>query len=239
MYPKQEAEEMKRKKKKLYGTDIIFLLLFAMLFVVLLWFGIQLILGLRAEKKVCQSLVALNKMEYNEDFLEEAQKIRGIRSITPVLEIPVKLRAKNYTMDAVWLGVDLSELNMKITQSNEMPIGSTPILLLGKGSLAAMVDNNGHTISEKKQKEFLEQFKEIEWQYCMGTEEDDVLEEWKPCLVAGILSNPSEDIYLSYEQARVYTKKYGNQSVPKVLLTVQGEENYKQALCYFMEEEPD
>lgn len=100
---------MKRKKKKLYGTDFVFLLLFAMLFVVLLSFGIQLILGLRAEKKVCQSLVALNNIEYNEEFLEEAKKIRGIRSITPVIEIPVILRAKNYTMDAVWLGVDLSD----------------------------------------------------------------------------------------------------------------------------------
>ncbi len=229
---------MKRIKKKLYGTDIIFLLLLAMLFVVLLWFGIQLILGLRAEKKVCQSLVALNNIEYNEDFLEEAQKICGIRSITPVIEIPVILRAKNYTMDAVWLGVDLSDLNMKITQSNEMSIGSTPILLLGEGSLAAMIDNNGHTISENKQKEFLEQFKEIEWQYCMGAGED-VLEEWKPCLVAGILSDPSEDIYLSYEQASICSKKIGSQSITKVLLTVQGEKNYKQALSYFMEQEPD
>ena len=227
---------MKRKKKKLYGTDIVFLLLFAILFVVLLWFGIQLILGLRAEKKVCQSLVALNKMEYNEDFLEEAQKIPGIRSIMPVIEIPVMLRAKNYTMNAVWLGVDLSELNMKIPQSHDMSHGPRPRRLLGEESLAAMVDNNGHAISEKKQKEFLEQFKEIEWQYCMGTEDDDVLEEWKPCLVAGILSDPSEDIYLSYEQAKVCTKKYGSQSATKVLLTVQGEENYKQALHYFMAE---
>lgn len=229
---------MKRIKKKLYGTDIIFLLLLAMLFVVLLWFGIQLILGLRAEKKVCQSLVALNNIEYNEEFLEEAKKIRGIRSITPVIEIPVKLRAKNYTMDAVWRGVDLSDLKMKITQSNEMSIGSTPILLLGEGSLTAMVDNNGHAISEKKQEEFLEQFKEIEWQYCMGAGED-VLEEWKPCLVAGILSDPSEDIYLSYEQASICSKKSGSQSITKVLLTVQGEKNHKQALSYFMEQEPE
>lgn len=129
-------------------------------------------------------------------------------------------------------GVDLAELIMTVKEASEVPIGNMAVLLLGENSIAMMEDANGHKISEKKQKELLRRYKEIDWQYCLaGIDEmgnSDGVEDWKPCLIAGILSFPDDEIYLPYEQAEKYVEIFSVQtSITRILVTVQGEKNHK------------
>lgn len=229
---------MGRKKKKLYGSDMVFLAFILLLLAALIWFGFLVIQKAQSGKRLCQSVVSIEKMEYSGEFLKEAEKISGIRSITPVLEVPVQLRAGDYTMETVWLATDLEALEKKVVEAWEVPLSSEPVLLLGEKSLAAMTDNNGQAISEKKQKEFLSRFRELEWQYRLAGSEpetEDASSDWSPCRIAGILADPAEEIYFSYDQAVALMGISHSQSVKKILLTVQGEDNYKKALEYFIQ----
>ena len=168
----------------------------------------------------------------HEEFLEEAGQIPGIRSVTPVIEIPAKIRAEGYTMEISLQGVDLTELIMTVKESNEVQVGNTPVLSLGENSIAMMEDVNGHKISEKKQKGLLDRYQEIDWQYCLvdidKIESNDKLEDWESCLIAGILSSPADGIYLPYEQAENYAEKLSGQTpITRILVTVQGEKIIK------------
>lgn len=78
----------------------------------------------------------------------------------------------------------------------------------------------------------MSRYKEIDWQYCLaGIDEmgnSDGVEDWKPCLIAGILSFPDDEIYLPYEQAEKYVEIFSVQtSITRILVTVQGEKNHK------------
>ncbi|MDE6312297.1 MAG: hypothetical protein K2M46_01540 [Lachnospiraceae bacterium] len=225
---------MRRKNRKVYSSDIVVLLFTVCLMGFVVWFGIYLWQSGQSEKKIYQSFVALDHMEYNEEFRKEAQKLPGLRGMIPVMEIPVRLRAENYTANVILTGLDLSKLTMKVSESNEVFLGNTPVLLLGENSLMTMVDHNGHGISEQKQKEMLNEYKEIEWQYCFVGETGDDFENWKPCVIGGILSYPSEDIYIFYEQAQQIMGTVGRErDITKILLTIQGRENYEKVLSYF------
>lgn len=228
---------MKRVKKKLHGTDMVFIGCTLLLILGVLWFAVRLMQDHFSGKKIYQSEMTLGDMVYNEEFLKEAKKIPGLRSVTPIIEIPVKLRAEGYTMETSLKGVDLAELIMTVKEASEVPIGNMAVLLLGENSIAMMEDANGHRISEKKQKELLSRYKEIDWQYCLaGIDEmgnSDGVEDWKPCLIAGILSSPADEIYLSYEQAENYVKIFSVQTpITKILVTVQGEKNHKKTMEY-------
>lgn len=158
---------MKRVKRDLHGTDRVFIGCIALLVMALLWFTVRLIGDYISGKKICQAEIMLTDMEYNEEFLEEAEQISGIRSVTPIIEIPAKIRADGYTMEISLQGVDLTKLIMTVKESNEVQVGNTPVLILGENSIAMMEDVNGHKISEKKQKELFDRYQEIDWQYCL------------------------------------------------------------------------
>ena len=247
--------------KKWKSTDFLMLCFVIGLFCLLAFFATRLLGKARTEKQICQSIVSLENFSYEEEFLKEAEKIRGIRSITPVIKIPVRLRVEDYTMDTVLYGVDLEALQMAAAKTAETEVGSAPILLLGKESLSGMADHNGHSLSEKKQKEFLTWFQKVEWQYelisgdgvenlsamddgsvCTGGTYTDTKETtengWLPCIVAAVLSEPSDRIFISFSQAAELTglsldgtgKGAPAESVKDILLTVQGEDNYQKAL---------
>ena len=222
---------MKRTKRKLSGTDGVFLVFSAGLLVFFCTFGLQRIREFSEEKKPYQSVVSLGGLEWGEEFTAELNKIPGLDSLTPAVEIPVRLRADDYTMDATLTGVELDGLEMQVSRSREVPLGNTPVLLLGEESLAAMTDQNGHAASEEKQKELLERYGEMDWQYClMGEGEEE--ENWKPCLVAATLSSPADGIYVSYSQAEILAE---TKETDQFLLTIRGKENYERALGIFQE----
>lgn len=181
-----------------------------------------------------QELISLSGMSYDEELLSEAARIPGLRSLSPVLEIPVRLKVDAYEMETVWLAVDLEELSMKAVYAVDTGIGNTPVLLLGENSLAALQDQNGHSLSQTNQKKLLENYENLEIQYCLNTAEASIRENWQPCRVAGILRAPAENIYLPYGQGTMICRENSlNVSVEKVLLTVEGKSNRDRALKYF------
>ncbi|MDD3797156.1 MAG: hypothetical protein PHE06_14560 [Lachnospiraceae bacterium] len=190
-----------------------------------------LLIGIQKEHRIIQKIEDLGGIEYNEAFLEAAKKIPGIRSISPVLEIPVQLKLGEYTMDASLLGVSLKECEMKMKQSQEVILGQKPVLLLGEKALAALTDSNGHTISESQLKQLLASFDQQKLQYSLteasGEKEMDEKKSlslsWKDCQIAGIMSAPDDKIYLPYEQAEeLALSSVSGTKVKKVLMTMQG-----------------
>lgn len=220
---------MRRKRRKPFGSHGVFLIFQGGLLVFVLTFGMQMIREFSEGKALYQSVVSLDGLEWGEKLTAELQKIPGIRSLTPAIRIPVKLRAEDYTMEAALTGVELDELEKQVSRSSEVPIGNTPVLLLGEESLGAMADGNGHTASGEKQEEFLERYGEINWQYCLAGEGEGE-ENWRPCLVAGTLSSPADGIYMTYSQAGILAE---TKETKQFLLTVRGKKNYESALGYF------
>ncbi|MCI8464786.1 MAG: hypothetical protein HFI63_02835 [Lachnospiraceae bacterium] len=199
-----------------------------LLAVFFLLFGIRIVRQLCEEKLQYQSVVSLEGLEWEGDLEEELEKIRGISSFTLALEVPIRLKAEEYTMDITVIGVELDRLEKQISRSQETPLGNTPVLLLGEESLSEMTDRNGHKASEEKQKELLERSGEILWQYCLIGEE--TLESWNPCLIAGTMYTPAGEIYMPFGQAKALV---GTEETSKFLLSVRGKENYERALEYF------
>lgn len=155
---------MKKKHQQGSADKLLLFALLSLLAALAVLFG-SLVQSVQSQKKLCQSVVPLGKYEYNASFLEQAEKIPGLRSVTPVCEVAVCLRADGYTMDAVLVGVDTSELLMRVKDAQEVMLGTVPVLLIGEKSLSHLTDANGNTASEKKQKELLENYRELTWEY--------------------------------------------------------------------------
>lgn len=293
-----------KHKHTLGNADKLLLFVLFSLLAALAALFVSLVQSVQTQKKLCQSVVPLGKYEYDASFLEQAEKISGLRSITPVCEVAVCLRTEGYTMDTVLTGVEISELLMKVRDAQEAALGNIPALLIGEKSLSGLTDANGKLVSQKKQKEILENYCKLTWEYRLtgagwemsgdtmpygtaqgeegenrslqdsemakersqGGEMQDAgapigemqgagapigevqgagmpdgggTDAWKPCTVAAILSDPEKDIYLPYSQAVSLLAGAGDiggsKSVSKILLTVQGEENYKKAAGLFYE----
>ncbi|MDQ9827115.1 hypothetical protein RFZ44_28035, partial [Acinetobacter sp. 163] len=78
---------------------------------------------------------------YDEAFLEEISKAEGFLSVSPVYEIPVKLRWEDYTMDATFTAVDMKEFQMTGNAPEEISLGNTPALFIGKDALNGLTDS--------------------------------------------------------------------------------------------------
>lgn len=204
--------------------------------VVLIFTGMLLILvvGLIREEekneKILQEIVSLNQLSYEEDFLREAKKLPGLLAISPVLEVPVCLKAGEYTMDTVFLGMDLEEYPLHPVQYREAAVGNTPVLLIGEKALSGLADWNGHPISQGEQEVLLTSLEQLELRYQLrfgdGTEQEDFL----PLKTAAVLKEPEDLLILPYEQAERLLGENGQERmIKKVLLTVRGEKNFLKA----------
>ena len=228
---------MKRQRNQ-SSTGKVLLFGILLLTISLVWFAVSVYRNMQSEKVICQSVVPLGDFTYDDTFLKQAENLPGIRSLTPVYELPARLKVDGLTMEATFTGVDLEELRMRTVQGAPTPLGRTLVLLLGEKSLSGMTDVNGQPVSEKRQKELLEKCMELEWQYQMVNDSQNAQarpEEtgWKVCLIAGVLSEPSEGIYLPSYQAVSFLNESGagaKNGITGFLLTVQGEENYRKAL---------
>lgn len=215
-------------KKRVHKQFVCFVVLLAAVCILLGW---KLWEEQKKESRICQNIVALGDIVYDDAFLEEAGKIPGLRLLSPVLEISVELKVGDYTMRTVLTGICLEEYRMKVIQARETEAGDTPALILGEQSLSALTDSNGHTISAGQMKKLMKDILEQEMVYRMEPAgEDGAAGTWKSCRAAAITKEPGEGIYISYEQARRLAGQAGaDQSIHKVLLTVQGEEQMERA----------
>lgn len=198
-----------------------------------LYLGGQLIYGEIQSRKVHQEIVELGELSYDEAFLEEISKAEGFLSVSPVYEIPVKLRWEDYTMDATFTAVDMKEFHMTGNAPEEISLGNTPVLFIGKDALNGLTDSYGHTISQNGLKKLKASSEELE--YCLQEESaagaqastaqgsrgnDSEIWLWRPCIAVGDLTSPSDGIYIPITQTSALTE--GLPPVKKVLLTTQG-----------------
>lgn len=192
------------------------------------------------ENKLHQEIITLEKIPYDEAFLTEIQKLDGFLSVSPVYEIPVKLRWGDYTMDTTFTAVDFETFRSTGTGVPEIETGNTPILLIGKDTISNFTDPYGHAISQKSIQKFWASAETPVLEYCFPEDtfsgnlstnsensisisvstipSDNLL--WRPCLAAGQLTNPSEGIYLPLMQLKNLTDSIP--PVRKILLTTKG-----------------
>ena len=151
------------KKKKADSFTYFLIALCALI----LFLFFRLFLGIQEEKKTYTALVSLGDLTYDNDFLKNAAKIKGIQEIYPVAQIPVTLKIEDYTESTTFYGIDL---NAFVQNPAEDSLGTMPLLLLGKNSLANLKDSNGHQISQKQQQKYLQMGEELPITYSLDTD---------------------------------------------------------------------
>lgn len=189
------------------------------------------------EEKVFQEQLSLNGIAYDEAFLKEAEKLPGIRSVTPVVSLNVQLKIEEYSMEAELFGVELTDLYYQAEMVSDIVLGRTPALLIGKEALLGLSDTNAHPISEKRLNQLLQDYQELS----IIASFLDRPEQTISCKVAAILKEPADRIYFSIDQAKTLAEQYRQPfSIKEVLLTVKGETNFRKAKESFVptKEEP-
>lgn len=151
------------KKKKADSFTYFLAALCALIF----FLHIQLFLGMQEERRTYTTLVSLGDLTYDNDFLKNASKIKGLQEIYPVMEIPVTLKIEDYTETTAFYGIDLSAF---VQNPDETSLETVPLLLLGKNSLSNMKDSNGHQISQKQQQKYLQMGEELPITYSLDTD---------------------------------------------------------------------
>ena len=188
------------------------------------------------EEKIFQEQEALNGIVYDEAFLEAAAKLPGIQSVTPVVSLPVHLQVKEYSMDTDFLGVELTDFHYEAEKASDAALGRTPALLIGKEALFSLADANGHTISEKRLSQLLEEYQEL----TLTASFSERPEQTFSCRAAAVLKEPADRIYVSIDQAKTLAEQYGQPfSIREVLLTVKGETNFRKAKESFVPTKED
>ena len=209
-----------RKKKTDCFTCFCFFLITLIIF-----FFLRLTYGMQEEKQQYTALVSLQGLSYDQDFLKNASKIKGMQQIWPVVEIPVTIRIDDYTKNTVFNGINLNAFT-QISDDHTI-FGSTPLLLLGNNALENMKDSNGHIISKKQQQKYLQMGENLEIIYTLTDASDPV---FLPCKVAAILPWDDDQIYIPFSQAGNLNFETGSGlNVTKVFLKVKGKSNLEKA----------
>lgn len=233
----------KCKKRHFYPMFILGAVFITGILYLLIRLAVSFLTGMTGEY---QAVVSLGNMAYNQRLLKQVEKIQGLVSFSPVLEIPVELKLDDYTMSTVLLAVDLKELKMEGKTYRDMETGNIPMLLTGKNTLKHLKDPYGHTISKRRLAAFWEKsnkglqyhiaedgLENTESSSHENIEKSGFIEtDWAECQAAACLSNPSEGIYISLEQGRDLLEGTGL-DCRKALLTVRGKEAFEKARAVF------
>lgn len=233
----------KCKKRHFYPMFILGAVFITGILYLLIRLAVSFLTGMTGEY---QAVVSLGNMTYDQRILKQVEKIQGLVSFSPVLEIPVELKLDDYTMSTVLLAVDLKELKMEGKTYRDMETGNIPMLLAGKNTLKHLKDPYGHTISKRRLAAFWEKsnqglqyhiaedgLENTESSSHENTEKSGSIEtDLAECQAAACLSNPSEGIYISLEQGRDLLEGTGL-DCRKALLTVRGKEAFEKARAVF------
>ena len=233
----------KCKKRHFYPMFILGAVFITGILYLLIRLAVSFLTGMTGEY---QAVVSLGNMTYDQRILKQVEKIQGLVSFSPVLEIPVELKLDDYTMSTVLLAVDLKELKMEGKTYRDMETGNIPMFLAGKNTLKHLKDPYGHTISKRRLAAFWEKsnqglqyhiaedgLENTESSSHENTEKSRSIEtDWAECQAAACLSNPSEGIYISLEQGRDLLEGTGL-DCRKALLTVRGKEAFEKARAVF------
>ena len=101
------------KRKKIDSFTLFVILLLALILTLL---G-MLLAGMKEEKRQFTVLLPLGDLAYDEDFLQKAKKIKGIKEIWPVIEVPVVIKIEDYTETTTFSGIDMNAFGKNPTQN--------------------------------------------------------------------------------------------------------------------------
>lgn len=227
-------------KRGLSGSEEFYYILLLALILTLLG---MLLAGMKEEKRQFTVLLPLGDLAYDEDFLQKAKKIKGIKEIWPVIEVPVVIKIEDYTETTTFSGIDMNAFGKNPTQNE---LGKLPLLLLGNGSLRDMKDYNNHAISKKQQEKFLEMGENLNIFYFLDEKEKDTSKatddlttlsgnsarepqtSYMPCKAAVVIEG--NEIYIPISQAQDLCREIGEPSeISKVYLKINGKNNLENA----------
>ena len=227
------------KRKKIDSFTLLVILLLALILTLL---G-MLLAGMKEEKRQFTVLLPLGDLAYDEDFLQKAKKIKGIKEIWPVIEVPIVIKIEDYTETTTFSGIDMNAFGKNPTQNE---LGKMPLLLLGNGSLRDMKDYNNHAISKKQQEKFLEMGENLNIFYFLDEKEKDTSKatddlttlsgnsarepqtSYMPCKAAVVIEG--NEIYIPISQAQDLCREIGEPSeISKVYLKINGKNNLENA----------
>ena len=222
------------KRKKIDSFTLFVILLLALILTLL---G-MLLAGMKEEKRQFTVLLPLGDLAYDEDFLQKAKKIKGIKEIWPVIEVPVVIKIEDYTETTTFSGIDMNAFGKNPTQNE--------LLLLGNGSLRDMKDYNNHAISKKQQEKFLEMGENLNIFYSLDEKEKDTSKatddlttlsgnsarepqtSYMPCKATVVTEG--NEIYIPISQAQDLCREIGEPSeISKVYLKINGKNNLENA----------
>ena len=187
------------KRKKIDSFTVFVILLLALILTLL---G-MLLAGMKEEKRQFTVLLPLGDLAYDEDFLQKAKKIKGIKEIWPVIEVPVVIKIEDYTETTTFSGIDMNAFGKNPTQNE---LGKMPLLLLGNGSLRDMKDYT--TLSSNSAR---------------GPQTS-----YMPCKAAVVIEG--NEIYIPISQAQDLCREIGEPSeISKVYLKINGKNNLENA----------
>ena len=228
---------MKRKKIDCFTLFVILLLA-----LILTLLG-MLLAGMKEEKRQFTVLLPLGDLAYDEDFLQKAKKIKGIKEIWPVIEVPAGSKIEDYTETTTFSGIDMNAFGNNLTQNE---LGKMPLLLLGNGSLRDMKDYNNHDNSKTQQEIYLEMEENHNIFYSMDEKEKDTSKathdhttlssksergpqtSYMPCKAAVVIEG--NEIYIPISQAQDLCREIGEPSeISKVYLKINGKNNLENA----------
>ena len=109
---------------------------------------------MKEEKRQFTVLLPLGDLAYDEDFLQKAKKIKGIKEIWPVIEVPVSSKLKIIRKQRLFQGIDMKCVWQKNPTQNEL--GRCRWYCWEMVPYGNMKDYNNHAISKKQQEKFLE-----------------------------------------------------------------------------------
>ena len=218
------------KRKKIDSFTLFVILLLSLILTLL---GV-LLAGMKEEKRQFTVLLPLGNLAYDEDFLQKAKKIKGIKEIWPVIEVPVVIKIEDYTETTTFSGIDMNAFGKNPTQNE---LGKMPLLLLGNGSLRDMKDYNNHAISKKQQEKFLEMGENLNILYSLDEKDLTTLSSnsargpqtsYMPCKAAVVIEG--NEIYIPISQAQDLCREIGEPSeISKVYLKINGKNNLANA----------
>ena len=185
------------KRKKIDSFTLFVILLLALILTLL---G-MLLAGMKEEKRQFTVLLPLGDLAYDEDFLQKAKKIKGIKEIWPVIEVPVVIKIEDYTETTTFSGIDMNAFGKNPTQNE---LGKMPLLLLGNGSLRDMKDYNNHAISKKQQEKFLEMGENLNIFYFLDEKEKDTSKATDDLTTLSGNSAREPQWFLKYQKQPMY-----------------------------------
>ncbi len=147
-----------------------------------------------AQQKVYEIMIQ-SQTELTEGTVKELAKIEGLYQFNPMSSCQVTLRLDEYTLEATLTGIEIDRYPLSFQAAQEeIVLGNTPVLFLGKEAFAAFVDSNGNGPGKSRIAQWTEKYQDLELAIA------DEGGKGRGAKIGGILAQPVAGIYIDGKQ---------------------------------------